>query len=116
MSEVLTPKQLPIKRPPVFPLQAVTACLLAELTLLAEAEARMQGLVPPQSTAALRTMKIRLDSLTVVDITCELEPVIGFEPRNIVRTGGYDSIDSALAHMVPRVEAAWRRKTPGATA
>lgn len=97
-----------------YPAASVGACLLSELTLLAEAEAHMQGvalLVPP---ASLVTMKIRLDSLTVVDLTCALEPILGYEPKDIVRTGGYDSIQSALDHMLPRIEAAWRKKHPGA--
>ena len=97
----------------VFPLQAVIDCLLAELTAAAQSEADMEGVALPAEPAALRTMKIRLDSLIVVEITCELEPILGFGPKNIVRTGGYDSIDEALAHMVPRIEAAWVKKQPG---
>ncbi|CAN5127251.1 hypothetical protein BH10PSE2_BH10PSE2_11300 [soil metagenome] len=97
-----------------FPLQAVTDCLLKELTALAKAEAEIQMIPLPAQPAALTTMKVRLDSLTVVDLVCELEPVLGFDPKDIVRTGGYDSIKAAMDHMVPRVEAAWRRKHPGA--
>lgn len=97
-----------------YPVTAVHACLLSELTLLAEAEANMQGVALPTPPASLVTMKIRLDSLTIVDLTCALEPILGYEPKDIVRTGGYDSIQSALDHMLPRIEAAWRRKHPGA--
>lgn len=97
-----------------FPLQAVTACLLAELTALAESELTLQGAPSPTAPGAITTMKIRLDSLTVVDITLALEDIIGFEPKDIVRTGGYDSIQAALDHMVPRLITAWKRKNPGA--
>ncbi len=97
-----------------YPVTAVSACLLSELTLLAEAEAHMQGVTLPTPPANLVTMKIRLDSLTVVDLTCALEPILGYEPKDIVRTGGYDSIQAGLDHMLPRIEAAWRKKHPGA--
>lgn len=98
----------------VFPMAEVRSCLLSELTLLAEAEATMQGLALPAQPAALATLNIRLDSLSVVDVTCALKPILGHEPKDIVRTGGYSSIAEALDHMMPRIEAAWRRKTPGA--
>lgn len=98
-----------------YPVAAVHACLLSELTLLAEAEGNMQGVALPTPPASLVTMKIRLDSLTVVDLTCALEPILGYEPKDIVRTGGYDSIQAALDHMLPRIEAAWRKKHPGAS-
>lgn len=96
-----------------FPLQEVIDCLIAELTTAARSEAEMEGVALPAEPAALRTMKIRLDSLVVVEITCGLESILGFGPKNIVRTGGYDSIGEALDHMVPRIEASWRKKHSG---
>ena len=111
MLDVSAPAPAVEKRP--FPVQAVMDCLLAELTVAARDEADMEGLTLPTTPAALRTMKVRLDSLIVVEITCALEPILGFGPKNIVRTGGYDSIGEALDHMVPRIEAAWRKKHPG---
>ncbi|WP_292040077.1 MULTISPECIES: hypothetical protein [unclassified Brevundimonas] len=95
-----------------FPVQETSACLLAELTSLAESELKLQGLTPPDTPGALLTTKIRLDSLTVVDVTLALEDILGFEPKNIVQTGGYDSIQAALDHMMPRLEAAWKKNYP----
>ncbi|GAW39759.1 hypothetical protein SH203_00137 [Brevundimonas sp. SH203] len=95
-----------------FPLQMVSDALLAELTVLAEGEAQIQGLSLPSQPAALRTMHIRLDSLTVVAITCALDDILGFEPKDIVRAGGYESIDAAMNHMMPRIEAAWIKRHP----
>lgn len=103
----------PVSAEKRFPLQAVIDCLLAEMTAAAHAEAEMEGVALPADPAALRTTKIRLDSLVVVEITCGLESILGFGPKNIVRTGGYDSIGEALDHMVPRIEAAWCKKQPG---
>lgn len=97
-----------------YPAADVRACLLSELTLLAEAEAHIQGIALPAPPATLVTTKIHLDSLTVVDLTCALEPLLGYEPKDIVRTGGYDSIQAALDHMLPRIEAGWRKKHPSA--
>jgi len=95
----------------VFPLAAVQSCLLAELTLLAEAEARVRGLEPPKAPPALLKMAIPLDSLSVVDVLCAVEPVIGFELReSLVRTGGYGSIEAAMDHLLPRLEATWTKK------
>ncbi|ANC53203.1 hypothetical protein A4249_05760 [Brevundimonas sp. GW460-12-10-14-LB2] len=95
-----------------FPVKAVSACLLAELTSLAESEFALQGVTPPADPITLLTTKIRLDSLTVVDVTLALEDILGFEPKNIVKTGGYDSIQAALDHMMPRLEAAWKKTHP----
>lgn len=90
-----------------FPVQVISEALLAELTLLAEGEANIQGIPLPTEPAALRTTHIRLDSLTVVAITCALDDILGFEPKDIVKSGGYESIDAAMTHLMPRIEKAW---------
>lgn len=95
----------------VFPVTAVRSCLLAELTLLAQAEAQVRGLEPPKAPPALLKMAIPLDSLSVVDVLCAVEPVIGFELKDsLVRTGGYGSIEAAMDHLLPRLEAVWTKK------
>jgi hypothetical protein len=44
----------------------------------------------------------------VVAILCAVEPIVGFElPESVVRTGGYDSAESALAQLLPRIEKEW---------
>ena len=59
-------------------------------------------------------MSVPLDSLSVVDTLCAIEPVVGFELReSLVRTGGYNSIDEALGHLLPRIEKVWVKKTKG---
>jgi hypothetical protein len=93
-----------------FPLAAVQSCLLAELTLLAESEAGVRGLKLPKAPLELLKMAIPLDSLSVVDVLCAVEPVIGFELKDsLVRTGGYGSIGAAMDHLLPRLEAAWTK-------
>lgn len=94
-----------------FPLKEVQDALMAELLTLAVSEAEIQELTLPADPEKIALVKIRLDSLSVVDVTCILEPIMGFEPKNIVKTGGYESISAALEHMMPRLEAAWAKKT-----
>jgi hypothetical protein len=94
-----------------FPLAAVQSCLLAELALLAESEGQVRGLDLPKAPPALLKMAIPLDSLSVVDVLCAVEPVIGFELKDsLVRSGGYGSIEAAMDHLIPRLEAAWTKK------
>lgn len=95
----------------VFPLAAVQSCLLAELTLLAETEAQIRGIEAPKAPAAILKMAIPLDSLSVVDVLCAVEPVIGFELKDsLVRTGGYASIEAAMDHLIPRLETVWKKQ------
>lgn len=94
-----------------FPTADVQTCLLAELTLLAESEAQVRELDIPNAPAALLKMAIPLDSLSVVDVLCAVEPIIGFQLKDgVVRTGGYGSIEAALDHLMPRIEKAWAKK------
>lgn len=93
-----------------FPLVDVQACLLAELTLLAEAEAHVRAIDVPKTPLALLKLAIPLDSLSVVDVLCVVEPKMGFELKDsLVRTGGYSSIEAAMDHLMPRLETAWNK-------
>jgi hypothetical protein len=98
-----------------FPVAEVTASLLAELTLLAESEAQVRGLELPKAPGALLKMAIPLDSLSVVDVLCSVEPVLGVPLKDsLVRTGGYGSIEAAIDHLMPRLEAVWTKQNGGA--
>lgn len=98
-----------------FPVAEVAASLLAELTLLAESEALVRGLEVPKAPGALLKMAIPLDSLSVVELLCSVEPVLGFPLKDsLVRTGGYASIEAAIDHLMPRLEAAWTKQKSGA--
>ena len=95
----------------LFPMADVELVLRDELTQAAEVEAAIQGTALPASPAAAAVAAVRLDSLGVVDLLCALEPVLGFTPKNAtVRTGGYGSIQDALDHLMPRLEAQWRKQ------
>jgi hypothetical protein len=103
----------PVKTTP-FPKAAVEACLRDELIETAKAEAGLKGIALPSAPADIAKTSFRVDSLVVVSILCTVEPVVGFElPDSVVRAGGYASVDSALAHLLPRIEAHWIRKKGG---
>ena len=94
-----------------FPLADVELVLRDELIEAAEVEAATQGATFPSSPAQASVAPVRLDSLAVVDLLCALEPVLGFAPMDTtVRTGGYGSVEEAVSHLMPRLEAQWRKR------
>ena len=97
-----------------FPKAAVEACLRDELIETIKAEAGVKGVALPTAPADIAKISFQVDSLVVVSILCTVEPIVGFElPDSVVRAGGYDSVDSALAHLLPRIEAQWIKKRGG---
>lgn len=94
-----------------FPRREVEAVLRAELMAVAQAEADMNGFSLPAELSVAVVALVPMDSLVVVETLCSVEPVVGFSPNNAtVRTGGYNSVQDALDHMVPRLERQWRKK------
>jgi hypothetical protein len=99
--------------PPVvaFPATAVATCLHDELAEAVKVEASLKGLTLPTSPADLAKAAVSIDSLVAVSILSAVEPIVGFElPDHLVRTGGYSSIEGALGHLLPRIEAQWKKK------
>jgi hypothetical protein len=91
-----------------FPGAAVEACLRAELIEAIKAEASIRGVSLP---ADMAKAGISIDSLVVVSILCTVEPIVGFElPESVVRAGGYVSVESALGHLLPRIEQQWIKR------
>lgn len=94
-----------------FPDTDVRSCLAIELTTIAKLEASVRQITLPSDLTLLLKTPIRLDSLSVVDAICALEPIVGFELReSIVKTGGYSSIEAAIDHLMPKIQTAWMRK------
>ncbi len=89
----------------------VATCLRDELIEAVKAEALIKGIALPSSPAQIANAAVPVDSLVVVSILCAIEPIVGFElPEHVVRTGGYSSVESALGHLLPRIEAQWNKK------
>jgi hypothetical protein len=97
-----------------FPKTEVLAALTAELIQVATSEAAFRKIQVPSDPAQVLTVAVPMDSLTVVDAICALETIVKFELKDrTVRTGGYNSIQEALDHLMPRIERAWVRKNKG---
>jgi hypothetical protein len=70
-----------------------------------------KGYTIPDKLADLIKASVYVDSLMTVDVVCTVEPVIGFElPQHVVKTGGYNSIESAVAHVLGRIEREWNKR------
>ena len=92
-----------------FPQPAVEKCLRDELIEAVKAEAGIRCVALPSAPADIAKTSFQVDSLVVVSILCTVEPIVGFElPDSVVRAGGYTSVESALEHLLPRIERTWK--------
>jgi hypothetical protein len=99
------------RRAIVFPTAAVAACLAQELTEAVRATAAVKGLALPTTPLDIAKAPFEVDSLVVVSILCAVEPMLGVElSEHVVRTGGYSSVQAAIDHLMPRIEAQWAAK------
>jgi hypothetical protein len=75
----------------VFPKLDLEMVLRDELLLAAEVEACMHGITLPSSPGVAAVAPVPLDSLSVVELLCAVEPILGFRPTDAtVRTGCYN--------------------------
>jgi hypothetical protein len=94
-----------------FPKSAVEAGLRGELIEAVKIEASIRGIALPAAPDQIRKAAVQVDSLVVVSILCAVEPIVGFElPDSVVRAGGYISAESALEHLLPRIEKEWMKR------
>ena len=101
-------------QPTVFPKSAVEKALIDELLDIATAEAQVRGITLPADRPGQMTTALPMDSLSVVATLIAVEAVIGFELKeSMVRTGGYNSVQAAVDHLLPRIQVAWDRKKKG---
>jgi hypothetical protein len=91
-----------------FPLAAVEAKLREELLGVAESAAAMHSITLPTDPAAQCATAVQLDSLAVVDILLSVEDIVGCTLKDqIVKAGGYSSVNAAIEHLTPRIKSAW---------
>ena len=101
-----------ISKAKTFPKGAVLTALTAALLAEAKRKLKHESKPVPADVMMLRTKSIVLDSLGVVEILMIVEPIAKCElPETIVRAGGYNSVDEAVKHIMPRIEDVWKRKT-----
>jgi hypothetical protein len=93
---------------PAFPKAEVRAKLKEVLLAAVQSEAALKNIALPADAAGQSAAAVRLDSLDVVSLLCDIEPIVKFELKDsLVRTGGYGSINQAMDHLMPRLEKAW---------
>ena len=93
-----------------FPKAEVEGKLREVLLYAAMAEASLKGVHLPSEPSVQAAAAVRLDSLGVVELLCEIEPIVGFELKDsLVRAGGYNSVNQAMDHLMPRIEQAWAK-------
>jgi hypothetical protein len=91
-----------------FPIIDVTKALVDELLLIAKDEAQVRGIALPGDRPGMMAAAVPMDSLSVVATLVAVEKHLGFELKDsIVQTGGYDSVQAAIDHLVPRIQVAW---------
>jgi hypothetical protein len=93
-----------------FPAAAIEAKLRGALLVSVKSTAALHGTALPATAAGLYAASVHLDSLGVVDLLCDVEPIVGFQLNDsIVKSGGYHSINEAITHVVTRIESAWQK-------
>ncbi len=94
-----------------FPKSSIEAELRGELIEAVKIEASIRGIALPAARDQVAKAAVQVDSLVVVSILCAVEPIVGFElPDSVVRAGGYVSVESALEHLLPRIEKEWMKR------
>lgn len=97
-----------------FPAASIEATLRTWLLQSILSTASLHGVSIPSEETAQSTLGIQIDSLVVVALLCEAEKIAGITLKeSIVKAGGYDSVNDALAHLMPRIEKAWNRHHKG---
>jgi hypothetical protein len=93
-----------------FPKAEVEGKLQEVLLESARSYASLRGIQFPVESAGQAAASAHLDSLDVVSLLCDVEPILGFELKDsLVRAGGYNSVNQAIGHLMPRIETAWEK-------
>ncbi|MFH1554744.1 MAG: hypothetical protein ABII76_07780 [Pseudomonadota bacterium] len=94
-----------------FPLSDVEACIRTGLKDQADA----QAILRPRfvvSGASAQTWEPEIDSLTVVEIICSIEELLGITlPPSFVPRGGYDTTEACVQDLVKAASAVWAAAT-----
>ena len=91
-----------------FPKAEVEAKLKEVLLGAAQSDASLKGITLPSDTQGQAATAMHLDSLDVVSLLCDVEPIVNCKLKDsLVRSGGYSSVNQAMEHLMPRIEKAW---------
>jgi acyl carrier protein len=93
--------------PTAFPAAAIEASIRDFLAQQGAMQAVLGGAVATGGTIGPQPV---IDSLFVVEILLELETKVPFElPDNLVRAGGYNSVDEVVQDLMPKLEQRWSK-------
>ena len=97
----------------VFPSTTVEAKLRGVFLEAVKKTATLYGQKLPDDTKQQYAVSVHLDSLNVVAMLCEVEPLLGGcqLKEDIVKSGGYRSINEAVSQIMPKIETAWKKHT-----
>jgi hypothetical protein len=92
----------------------VRSALQARLVEFVRDDAIRTELDLPEDDQELLTTAVSIDSLSADESLCAVDEILSFKiGQCVVRAGGYESIQQALDHMVPRVRAESEKRKKG---
>ncbi len=94
---------------PSYPAVEVAAALRDGLVCAVRSRSRRRGVALPKADNELAILDVEIDSLTVVEMLAHLDDILPFKvTENVVRAGGYGSINAAVTHVVGGVKSKWK--------
>lgn len=102
---------LPAENVIEFPHDEVRAALEAEFLDAAEDAATIEGKEMPSDRLAAISFRIAIDSISAVDILCDIQDIVERDLKStLVKRGGYSSAEEAVEDLLPKIERVWIEK------
>lgn len=94
-----------------FPTDQVKECLKSALVAAVKREASVKEVNLPDSDDEIAQFGFSVDSLVVVELLCAVESILDINLKDgIVQSGGYDSAEQAIEHLVAGIAGEWSKK------
>lgn len=108
------PQKPPVKTGKAFPAKDIETAIRDCLDAIGGDQAILRGTASGDSGDGAAGSGVGpqpvIDSLVVVCVLCELEPLVPFDlPDTLVRAGGYNSLEEALGHLMPKIKEKWHK-------
>jgi len=110
-----TVKKLKPKTPTSFPTQEVEDCIREFLAHEGEMQAELHGeKSEPGDSQNTIGPQPSIDSLVAVELLIELEAKVIFElSEDLIKAGGYYSIDDVVQNLMPQLKQRWEKHHGG---
>jgi len=115
MGGAMTTKTLKPEIPVSFPAKEIEECVREYLAQEGETQAVLHGeKTEPAGSPKTIGPEPSIDSLTIVGMLVELEEKVGFELfEDVVKPGGYDSVDDVVKNLMPKLKRRWEKHRGG---